>query len=86
MSKTCEHWDATSRNSIAACACESEALANVRAYVDEHGPGYAESWVLLWDDDEADRAEQIADGPALLVRAERARPPHEAATAKRRAG
>jgi hypothetical protein len=73
MSKTYELWDAASQNLVGAYDSEAEALTYVRAYVNERGTEYASSWVLLWDDDEADQAGQIDEGLALLSRAERAR-------------
>lgn len=55
-----------------ACDSEADALAFVRAYVAEHDSEYPTSWALLWDDDAADQAGQIAEGSALLARAEAA--------------
>lgn len=72
MSKTYELWDGGSRNLIGAYDAEAEALTFVRTYVAQHGSAYAQSWVLLWDDDTADEAGQIAEGPALLTLAARA--------------
>ncbi len=70
MSKAYELWDATTNNLVEACDSEADALAFVRAYVAEHGHQYPASWVLLWDDDAADEAGQIAAGSALLARAD----------------
>ena len=67
MSKTYELWDATTRNLIAAYDCEGDALSYVRQYVAERGSTYASSWVLLWEDDGADKAAQVAEGPDLLA-------------------
>lgn len=67
MSKTYELWDAATRNLIAAYDCESDALSYVRQYVAERGSTYATSWILLWEDDGADEAEQVAEGQALLA-------------------
>lgn len=87
MSKTYELWDTTTRNLIEACAIETDALAFVRAYVAEHGRGYPASWVLLWDDDGADDTGQIAEGPALIARAEaEGRASEAAATGTKRPG
>ena len=69
MSKTFELWDAATRNLVGAHRTEADALAFVRTYVAEHGPAFPTSWVLLWDDDAADAAGQIAEGQALLSRA-----------------
>jgi hypothetical protein len=87
MSKTYELWDTGSRNLIGAHASEADALAFVRAYVDQHGPVYPLRWVLLWDDDVADEAGEIAEGQTLLDLAgvsTDAQTPTEAA--RRRAG
>lgn len=73
MGATYELWDTASRNLVGAYATEAEALTFVRAYVGEHGTAYPTSWVLLWDDDDADQAGQIAEGIGLLARAERDR-------------
>jgi hypothetical protein len=78
MSRTYELWDTVSQNLVGAYDSEAEALAYVRAYVSERGSEYASSWALLWDDDEADQAGQIAEGLALLSRAEHARSSSEA--------
>jgi hypothetical protein len=74
MSRTYELWDSASRNLVGAYASEDEALTFVRAYVGEHGTAYASSWVLLWDDEDADEAGQIDEGTGLLVRASRDMP------------
>ena len=66
MSTTCELWDTGTRNLVGAHASEADALAFVRSYVGQHGPAYPLSWVLLWDDDDADQAGQVAEGQALL--------------------
>ena len=66
MSKTFELWDTSTRNLVAAHESEADALAFVRSYADQHGPRYPTSWVLLWDDDDADEAGQIAEGRSLL--------------------
>jgi hypothetical protein len=68
MSKTYELWDGRSRNLIAAYETEADALAYVRGYVTEHGSAYAQSWVLLWDNEARDEAGQIAEGQVLLDR------------------
>ena len=67
MSRTYELWDGATRNLVAAYDCESDALLFVQKYVAEHGSAYASSWVLLWEDDGTDEAEQIAEGHALLA-------------------
>ncbi len=74
MSRIFELWDSTSRNLIGAYESETDALAFVRAYVDQHGSSYPTAWILLWDDDTADKSGQIAMGPALLERAGNAPP------------
>jgi hypothetical protein len=84
MTKTYELWDSGSRNLIGAYEAEADALQFVRLYVDEHGSAFAQSWVLLWDDEARDEAGQIAEGLALLALAERARPEPE--TRSRRLG
>lgn len=66
MSKTYELWDTGTRNLVGAHASEADALAFVRSYTGQHGPAYPLSWVLLWDDDDADQAGRIAEGQALL--------------------
>jgi hypothetical protein len=81
MSKTYELWDSGSRNLIGAYSSEADALTYVRRYVADYGPAYARTWVLLWDDDPADQAGQIAEGQALLDLAERARSAHEVSAA-----
>lgn len=63
-------WDTTTSNLVTASTTEDEGLAFVQAYVAQHGRQYALSWVLLWDDDAADLAGQIAEGQSLLARAE----------------
>ena len=73
MSKTYELWDAGSRNLIQAYDTEADALKYIRAYVAEHGTTFAQSWILLWDDDATDEAGQIAEGQTLLALAERDR-------------
>ncbi len=72
VSKTYEVWDTTTRNLVTASATEDDALAFVRAYVAEHGREYPTFWVLLWDGETADQAGQIAEGSALIARAESA--------------
>jgi hypothetical protein len=67
MSKTYELWDTGTRNLVGAHSSEADALAFVRSYAGQHGPEYPMSWVLLWDDDDADEAGQIAEGHSLLV-------------------
>jgi hypothetical protein len=67
MSKTYELWDAATRNLVAAHASEADALAFVRTYADQHGPEYPKSWVLLWDDEDADEAVEVAEGSSLLA-------------------
>lgn len=67
MSKTYELWDTSTSNLVAAHHSEAEALAFVRAYARQHGPAYPATWVLLWDDDDADDAGQIAEGHSLLT-------------------
>jgi hypothetical protein len=69
MSRTYELWDTTTRNLVAAYDSESEALSFVRQCVTDQGAASLTSWVLLWDDDEADDAGQVAEGHALLIRA-----------------
>ena len=72
MRRTYELWDASSRNLIGAYDAEADVLQFVRTYVAEHGSSYAQSWVLLWDDDATDQAGQIAEGQALLALAQAA--------------
>ena len=67
MSKAFELWDTETRNLVGAHASEAAALEFVRSYVTQHGPEYPASWVLLWDDDAADEAGQIAEGQTLLA-------------------
>ena len=67
MSKTYELWDTKTRNIVGAHASEADALTFVRAYAGEHGPAYPLSWVLLWDDEDADEAGQVAEGRSLLA-------------------
>ena len=67
MSRTYELWDGPTRNLVAAYDCESDALAFIQQYVAEHGSAYASSWALLWDDDDVDEAEQVAEGFDLLA-------------------
>ena len=69
MSTVYELWDTATNNLVEACDSESDALDFLRAYVADHGREYPMSWVLLWDDDAADEAGQIAVGEALLARA-----------------
>lgn len=69
MSKVYELWDMATNNLVEACDSEADALAFVRAYIAEHGAEYPTSWALLWDDDAADQAGQIAEGSTLLARA-----------------
>jgi hypothetical protein len=66
MSRAYELWDTDTSNLVAAHDSETEALAFVRAYADQHGPAYPSSWALLWDDEESDDAGEIAEGQALL--------------------
>ncbi len=70
MSKIYEVWDTTTSNLVTASETEDDALAFVRAHVAQHGRQYPLSWALLWDDDAADLAGQIAEGAALLALAE----------------
>jgi hypothetical protein len=84
MARVFELWDGASRNLIGAYESEADALAFVRAYVAEHGPGYPSSWALLWDDDAADEAGQIAEGATLLSRAGVATTPHSPIETPRR--
>lgn len=70
MSKVYEVWDTETRNLVTASEHEDEVLAFIREHVAQHGRKYPASWVLLWDDDAADEAGQIAEGSALIARAE----------------
>ncbi len=70
MSRVYEVWDTETRNLVTASETGDEVLAFVREYVAQHGRQYPTSWVLLWDDDASDEAGQVAEGPALIDRAE----------------
>jgi len=69
---------------VTASEIEDDVPAFVRTYVAQHGRHYALYWVLLWDDDAADQAGQIAEGPALLTRAEAVAPTSQAPSSFRR--
>jgi hypothetical protein len=69
MSRVYELWDTKTRNLVSTHPSEGEAFAFVRQYMSEHGPEYPTAWALLWDDDDADTSEQIADGQELVTRA-----------------
>jgi hypothetical protein len=66
MSKTYELWDTGTRNLVGAHGSEADALAFVRMYAGQHGLAYPLSWVLIWDDEDAGQAGQVAEGQALL--------------------
>ncbi len=70
MTTIYELWDTSTNNLVEACESQADALVFVSAYVAEHGPVYPAAWALLRDDDAADEAVQIAEGPALLALAE----------------
>ena len=84
MARLFELWDGASRNLIGAYESEADALAFVHAYVTEHGPAYPSSWVLLWDDDAADEAGQVAEGAMLVARAEATTPREPSSRTSRR--
>lgn len=65
-----ELWDTETRNIVNAWESEAEALAEVRASVDAFGPAYVETWVLLRDDDPDSDLTLIAQGVALIERAQ----------------
>jgi hypothetical protein len=64
-----ELWDVESGNLVNAWESETEALAEVRAWVDAYGPAPVQAWVLLRDDDPDRDLVVVAEGAALIERA-----------------
>ena len=65
---TYELWNLRSRSAIGGFGTEAEALAVVRAAVEDHGRGAVDHW-LLGREDMSGRSTAIAQGQALAERA-----------------
>ena len=64
-------WDTETANMVGAFPTEYAALRAVHDAATSHGRGYVETWALEREDDEGS-IEPIAEGVALLERAEKA--------------
>ena len=64
-----ELWDGDTRNLLGTYPSEEAALAVIRSLLQKHGPG-AVAGLFLGREDEAGRSTLIADGTALVKRAE----------------
>ena len=73
MNATCSYelWDGETRNVLGTYASEEAALAVIRNLLQKHGPG-AIAGLLLGREDESGRSTLIAEGSALVRRAEAA--------------
>ena len=64
-----ELWDGETRNLLGTFPSEEAALAVIRGLLQKHGPG-AVAGLFLGREDETGRSTLIADGNALVKRAE----------------
>ena len=69
MTYVYELWDNETRNLLGTYPSEETALAVIRSLLQKHGPGAVAS-LFLGREDEAGRSTLIADGNALVKRAE----------------
>jgi hypothetical protein len=61
-------WSIPSATAFAEYQTEGEALAFVREAITKNGPGYAEDWLLAYENRRGD-AHEVAKGAALVERA-----------------
>ena len=66
-----ELWDSATRNLLGTFPSEEAALAVIRGLLQKHGPG-AVAGLFLGREDEAGRSTLLAEGNALVKRAEAA--------------
>jgi hypothetical protein len=66
---TYELWSKVSRSAVGAYGSEDEALAVVRNALITHGRAYAEGFAIIREDSRG-RSKLIADGAALVERAQ----------------